>query len=98
MFCVVATRRKTVPVAKGAHSIKPFKTFYDEQPSTAERMINVGFPSPNECDLLACPPSQPVYGIEKLVTTQNKNLISFSALIAPSPHGRSEPQPRNRPP
>ena len=42
------------------------------------------FPSPSECELLACPPSQPVYRIEKLVIGREKNPVSFSVLITPS--------------
>jgi GntR family frlABCD operon transcriptional regulator len=72
------------PVAKGGSFYEALKTFYDEQPSSAERMINVDFPSPDECDLLVCPPSQPVYRIEKLVIGRKKNPISFSVLITPS--------------
>jgi hypothetical protein len=52
-------------------------TFYDEQLSAAARMINVDFPSPNDCDLFACPHSQPAHGIEKLVADRKRNRIFF---------------------
>jgi GntR family frlABCD operon transcriptional regulator len=76
--------KATAPVAEGGSFYEALKTFYDEKPAAAERTINVDFPSPSECELLACPPSQPVYRIEKLVIGQKKNPISFSVLITPS--------------
>jgi GntR family transcriptional regulator, frlABCD operon transcriptional regulator len=72
------------PVIKAGSFYEALKTFYDEQPSAAERTINVDFPSPGECELLACPPSQPVYRIEKLVIGRKENPVSFSVLVTPS--------------
>jgi GntR family transcriptional regulator, frlABCD operon transcriptional regulator len=72
------------PVVKGGSFNEALKTFYGEQPTAAERTINVDAPSPNECELLACPPSQPVYRIEKLVIGRRKSPISLSILVTPS--------------
>ena len=70
-------------VSKGGSFNKALKSLYGEEPKAAERAINVDFPSANECELLACTASQPVYRIEKLVLGKGRRPISFSVLITP---------------
>ena len=85
LYFLQSRYEKTIgPVTKGGSFYEALKTFYDEQPAAAERIVNVDFPAPSECELLACPPSQPVYRIEKLVIGREKNPVSFSVLITPS--------------
>jgi len=71
-------------VTQGGSFYEALRTHYNEQPTGAERTINVGFPSAAECELLACTASEPVYRIEKLVLGRKRRPISFSIIVTPA--------------
>lgn len=70
-------------VEQGRSFYESLQRLHGARPEHTERVINVVFASPDECERLRCQASDPVYRIEKLTQDTDRIPLGFSIMITP---------------
>ena len=71
------------PVAAGSSFFATLRSVYGLEPAGAERIIDVGFASASEAQLLGVSTTEPVYRIDKLVLDGEGRPLALSQTATP---------------